>query len=75
MAYVVIAEKFSGRHKAYMKGETVPEMEIPGGEAGRKLALEGQKNAKRKKGNVEVSLKDVPAKLKIVNDSKKKVAK
>jgi len=66
--YEVIAEKYVGKHKVYVKGQTIPEPEIIGGEEGKKLALEGQKGAKNKRNQ---ALPDVPAKLKAVSAVKK----
>lgn len=79
--YEVIADKYVGKHKIYKKGQFLAESEIMGGDAGKKLALEGQKNQTREystDGKVDGKkaparkLKDVPAKLKKVTKVAKK---
>lgn len=66
--YEVVASKFVGKHKIYKKGEKLPGSEIMGGEAGLKLALEGQKGAKASRNR---SLPDVARTLKVAQAAKK----
>ena len=70
--YEVISDKYVGKHKVYVRGAQIQESEITGGEEGKKLALEGQKGAKNKRGQ---ALPDVPVKLKKVINSTKKASK
>jgi len=71
--YEVIVEKFVGKHRVYNKGQLIPETEIMGGDEGKKLALEGQKNQTRKYRDEKEArkLKDVAPTLKVSAKAKK----
>lgn len=71
--YEVIVDKFVGKHGVYKKGAIIVESEIMGGEAGKKLALEGQKGQTRKYRDEKEArkLKDVAPTLKAISGTKK----
>ena len=73
--YEVIVDKYVGKHRVYKKGQVISESEIIGGDEGKKLALEGQKDQTRKyatdgKDAKPRKLKDVPAKLRVATAKK-----
>lgn len=69
--YEVIADKFVGKHRIYKKESIIPASEVMGGEEGLKLALEGQKDKKNKRGQ---ALADVKPTLKPVKKESAKKA-
>ncbi len=67
--YEVLKDRYVGKHGVYKKGKKIPAEEIMGGDEGKKLALEGQKDAKNARGQ---KLANVAPALKVAKKEAKK---